>query len=61
MGFEVAGSVVGWERKKLMFNPQVIYNSQTSSPVQPNVEFWLKVNIGKSMVELMGFVLSGDL
>jgi hypothetical protein len=33
------------ERKKLMFNPQGIYNSQASSPVQPNVEFWLKLNI----------------
>ncbi len=51
-------------RTKLLFNPQGIYNSRTSSPVQPNVEFWLKVNIGengcfwKLMVGLMGFEVS---
>jgi hypothetical protein len=44
-----------------MFNPQGIYNSQTSSPVQPNVKFWLKVNIQKLRVKLMGFVPAGNL
>ncbi len=39
-----------------MFNPQGIYNGQTSHPVQPNVEFWLKVNTQKLMAKLMGFV-----
>jgi hypothetical protein len=46
MGFEVAGvPVVGRGRKKLMFNPHRIYNSQTSNPVKQNVKFWLKANI----------------
>jgi hypothetical protein len=40
VGFEVAGVfAVGRERKKLMFNPQGIYNSQTSNPASRMLSF----------------------
>ena len=43
--------------KKQMFNPQKSYNNQPLNPVQENVKFWLKINIGKLRVKLMGFKL----
>ena len=48
-------------RKKQMFIPQEIYNIQISNPGQMNLNYWLKVNIQRLMVKLMGFVLSGIL